>query len=387
LLAFSDNSERRGQLLRLAEWIQGGSGLTTAVRILEGEGLKMLKLRSEAEAELIADIEASDMPAFPLVIVAPNLQLGVQSTIQAFGVGPLKANTILLHWLEELPRGILGLHGLTFGRNLRTAFRLGCNIIVLNAEDEAWKAIENTPFEERRIDVWWQDDATGCLMLLLAYLMTRREEWKEAGIRILADASGRSLATASEDLKKVLLEARIDAETEVMAEPDARSVETYSADATMVFLPFRLLGNQMTSPFGNGVEDLVSRLPVVSLVLAAEDIDLDAEPDEGVAGEMAEALDALAAAQDKALKAEKDVVKASDSALEAEKKLEMKIEAASPGADRETLEKIEAAANEVDAAKAEAEKAARRAAKAKAKADAAAREAEAAGAKTPGKKS
>ena len=387
LLAFSDNSERRGQLLRFAEWIQGGSGLITAVRILEGEGLKMLKLRSEAEAELIADIEACDMPAFPLVVVAPDLRLGVQSTIQAFGVGPLNANSILLNWFEELPRGILGLRGLTFGRNLRTAFRLGCNIIILNAGDDEWKALEKMPPEERRIDVWWRDDATGRLMLLLAYLMTRREEWKEAGIRILAGVSGKSPATAAEELKEVLQEARIEAETEVMADPDARSMEKYSADAAMVFLPFRLLGNRMTGPFGDGVEDLISRLPVVSLVLAAEDIDLDAEPEEGKAGEMAAAQDALAAAENKAHKAEKDVTKAADSALEAEKKLEGVIESASPGADRETMEEIETAANEADAAKAEAEKTARRAAKAKAKADNAAREAEAAGAKAPEKKS
>jgi amino acid transporter len=387
LLAFSDNSERRGQLLRFAEWIQGGSGLITAVRILEGEGLKMLKLRSEAEAELQADIEAFDMPAFPLVVVAPNLQLGVQSAIQAFGVGPIKANTILLNWFEELPRGILGLRGLTFGRNLRAAFRLGCNIIVLNAGGDAWRALEHMPPGDRRIDVWWRDDATGRLMLLLTHLMKRREEWKEAGLRILAGAAGKSPATASEALEKALYEARIEAETKVMADPDDTSIVRYSADAAMVFLPFRLQGNQMISPFGNGVEDLVSRLPVVSLVLAAEDIDLDAEPEEGKAGEMAAALDALAAAQDKALKAEKALTKAADFALEAGKKLERKVEAASPGADREAMKAIEKAAHEADAAKAETEKAARRAAKAKAKADDAAREAEAAGAKDPEKKS
>ena len=38
ILAFSDNPERRSQLLHFASWIEGGSGLTTAVRIVEGEG-------------------------------------------------------------------------------------------------------------------------------------------------------------------------------------------------------------------------------------------------------------------------------------------------------------------------------------------------------------
>ncbi len=51
ILAFSDDSRRRGQILRFASWLEGGSGVTSAVKILEGEGLKMLKLKEEAEEE------------------------------------------------------------------------------------------------------------------------------------------------------------------------------------------------------------------------------------------------------------------------------------------------------------------------------------------------
>jgi hypothetical protein len=69
ILAFSDNTERRGQLLKFASWIEGGSGLTTAVRILEGEGLKMLKLKEEAETELKQDIQrAAPVPLHWLLL-------------------------------------------------------------------------------------------------------------------------------------------------------------------------------------------------------------------------------------------------------------------------------------------------------------------------------
>ena len=52
ILAFSDNPKRRAELLEFASWMEGGSGLTTVVRILEGQGPKMRKLKAEAEAEL-----------------------------------------------------------------------------------------------------------------------------------------------------------------------------------------------------------------------------------------------------------------------------------------------------------------------------------------------
>ena len=57
ILAFSDDPRRRAQLLRFSSWIEGGSGLTTAVRILEGEGVKMRKAKEEAEEELAQDIQ------------------------------------------------------------------------------------------------------------------------------------------------------------------------------------------------------------------------------------------------------------------------------------------------------------------------------------------
>ncbi|UCF83215.1 MAG: amino acid permease, partial [Desulfobacteraceae bacterium] len=92
LLAFSNHSRRRKQLLSFASWIQGGSGLTTAVQVLEGEGAKMIKLQAEAEAELQRDISEHGLSAFPLAVFAPNLQVAVQSLVQSFGVGPIKAN-------------------------------------------------------------------------------------------------------------------------------------------------------------------------------------------------------------------------------------------------------------------------------------------------------
>jgi len=105
ILAFSDHSQRREPLLRFASWLEGGSGMTTAVRILEGDGVKVLKLREEAEDELRKDIAEYGLKAFPLALATPNLQSGIQTLVQAFGIGPLQANTILLNWLDEIHKG------------------------------------------------------------------------------------------------------------------------------------------------------------------------------------------------------------------------------------------------------------------------------------------
>ncbi len=377
VLLFSDDSQHRKKLLDFASWVQGQSGFTTAVRILEGQGVKILKERKEAEAELRKDIQEHGISAFPLVVAAPDLTMGVYSLVQAFGVGPLKANTILLNWVEQTPSKDLEERENRFGRNLRIAYSLGRNIVILDAKQNAWETLQEVSPESRRIDVWWWGDATSQLMLLFAYLMTRSKEWKGAKIRLLTIRMAPESDGIFRDIRSVLDDVRIDAEPEVVIDPSAETVASDSGDASFVFLPFRFKGNQIKDPFGGSFENLLPNLPVVVLGLAGEDIDLEAEPEQGKASEMAAATDAAIDSRKMALENEKAAEKASD---KADKKLRKVEEAASSETDPEELKELKAEAN---AAGKQAHEAARKAAKAAAKAADAAREAKASGAPLP----
>ncbi len=375
ILAFSDDTERRSQLLRFAAWIEGGSGLTTAVKIVEGEGLKMRKLKAEAETELQQDIQKDGAHAFPLVVAAPNLQIGIQSVVQAYGIGALKANTILLNWLGVSSKKILGLEGEDFGRNIRSAYLYGCNVVILDVKADKWAAIKETEEVKRYVDVWWWGDATSRLMLLMAYLMTRHENWDESRIRLLAVDDGSQPDLTLDSLKTKLEEVRIVADPEIVKDVDADTIAEYSADAALAFIPFRIRNNQIVDPFGNPMEKTLFLLPVTAMVLAAEDIELDAEPEEGQAGAMAEVLDSL----DDARKNARAAVKKAEQATEAAKKAKAKVEDMkknSDGVDPDTLAAAEKEAQEADK---QAAKSTRKAAKAEAKAETAAREAESSG--------
>lgn len=367
LLAFSDDAPRREQLLRFASWIEGGSGLTTVVRILVGTGTKMLKLREDALRELETDLAQNDLKAFPLIVVTPNFQVGIHTLIQAFGVGPLKANTILLNRLEGTPTGIFGIGEQHYGQNLRVAFRLGTNIIILYANEAAWRDLEALPAKDRCIDIWWSDDATSQLMLLLAYLMKRNKSWDEATIRLLADGGSYEDDRKAKSLQTMLDDVRIEAVPKVLKTMNALSAAEHSADAALVFLPFRLRGNQLVDPFGGLLADTISPLSVVAAVLAAEDIDLDAEPEDGSAGDMAAALDALEDAEKKTKALKKE---AADAAEKADEKLQEVRDAVLSGTTRENILKMAADAK---LAREEATRVARRAERAETRAERAAR--------------
>ena len=156
-------------------------------------------------------------------------------------------------------------------------------------------------------------------------------------------------------------------------------IET-SRDASLVFLPFRLRDFTSISAFGSSPEDLFGHLPVTALVLAAETIELDAEPEEGEAAQRANALDALSDAEKKAEEARKETEKTAEAAQALTDKLNKVQSSITLQEDESSLVDLMA---EIRAVEKELEEKKRRLAKEKAKAENAAREAEAIGAKEP----
>jgi amino acid transporter len=296
LLIFSDEPHRRKRLLKLASWFEGEFGFTTVVRMIEGQGLKSLKLRAQAEDELRKDLQEINFEGFPLVLVTKDIKQGIFTLVQSYGIGPLQANTVMLNWLEEQTdedERRPGIGEILYGRRIRTAFRLGCNIVVVSADGERWSTLETFPEKDRRIDVWWREDVSSQMMLLLAYILTRSQEWEEAKIRLLTSSKNKTNNEAIDDLQKKLDEYRIEAEPVVFEWVTAETVLEHSADAAIVFFPFKFKGGQPVDPFGNPPGDILKRLPVTAMVLAAEDIELDAEPEEGIVGETSAAMDEL----------------------------------------------------------------------------------------------
>lgn len=371
ILAFSDSPDRRDHLLRFASWISAGAGFTTAVRFIKGEGPRVRSERIEAEKTLAKELKVGDYDAFPLVINGPDILAASRIMLQSYGVGPLRANTILLNWLEQAEWDRDEHAERRYGAALRAALRLGKHVLVLEAEDVQWERIHATPHKERRIDIWWFDDDSSRLLLLLAYLMTRNEDWEYATLRVLAAAKPDEPSDHTrERLEEFLDDARIDAEAETVPLDGADAIVQHSADATIVLCPFRVRHDLPSDPFGGLLEDLVSRLPVTLLAIAADEINLSPEPDEGVAAEELEALERARKAEELARRAEED---ADEAAAEAEREIaerfqEFMAKRTSATQDAEFNEQVEKLREE-------ASRSARRAAKARAKADTARKEA------------
>ncbi len=403
LLAFSNDPERRETLLEFSSWLEGGSGMTTVVRFLQGDGLKMRRARKDAGDELKREISQHRADAFSMVVSGPDPRTALETTIQAFGLGPIRVNTILLNWIKEdapdepdlsshtvvsaktpqqykmtrqkdARQSISPHHAIRYGESLRTAFHMGCHIVILHALHEKWAAIADIPPEERRIDVWWKGDATSRLMLLLAFLVTRSKAWDEATLRVLAINYDEDSEENRADLEQQLDDARIQAASQIIIHQEESMTDEmveYSRDSALTFIPFMLKNSLPVDLFGNLMDDLLPEMGVTALVMAGQDVALDAEPEEGEAGVLAKALDTLEAANERAARAEKLALEAAEHA--ARKMAE--IEHAGGQLDTTLSKKLKIALK----AREQAELAARNALKEQAKSIEAAKDAEALG--------
>ncbi len=311
VLAFSNDSARREQLLSFADWIEGHSGLTTVVRILEGKGRHMRRAREQAEEALAKELRTKGFDAFPLVVYGPELDATVHATIQAAGIGPLSANTVLVNWFEQTS-GADTPGARQFGRNLHAAFLLGCNVLMLDCEEHEWQALLEQEPGDRVIDIWWADRRSGQFMLVLAYLLTRNDAWEGATIRVLVPAKPEAEEATRKQIETTLREVRIRAEVQVVAEAESsiEPVAANSAESSIVFMALRFQRERFVDSFGNDLAELLPRLPVVIMTMAAEELDLSADPDEGEEGTRAAANDAYDDARRRRDKAARALAKA-----------------------------------------------------------------------------
>ncbi len=275
ILAFTHGLERRERVLRFASWISGNAGIVTGAMLIDGTGLSSEAHHrcEEAEAELRAEIEEQDLDVYPLAIATDDLRAGMATLVQAWGIGPLRSNTVVVNWLGEGAEASSTAE-LWYGRLLAGAVRLDQHVVVLDTDEAAWLHMMERPRDDRRIDIWWFEDESSRLCLLLAHLMTRTEEWAEATLRVLAPSSEKDAGRLRTQLGRRLEEFRIDADLEVVVEPTLEEIGALSHDAGVAYLPLRIEGMRLEDPFGRDLSETLARLPVVALVAACGDVRL-----------------------------------------------------------------------------------------------------------------
>lgn len=259
ILALSGAALTRPHVAHYGHWFTAGHGILTLGQVIQGNLDQLLERRANQERILHNFIHDENLQAFPAVVVAPDVAQGIQTLIQCQGLGRLRPNTALLGWPLEEARAE------AFGKTLRTVSRLGRSIIVLRIRDDSIYPGEAPP---GTIDVWWRGQRNGELMVLLAHLLAKNNEWRTRPIRVLrAIEHPGGEGEVRQHLERLIEEARINAEPVVVVNRDIRAaIQEVSSAAAICLMGFEAPEPGDERAFYRRMEFLANGLPRVAFV-------------------------------------------------------------------------------------------------------------------------
>jgi len=232
-LVFVQDVERELDLVRYADWFSQGRGVVTVCELLVGD---LEADHPEAATRLAAMrrvLDEEELVVFPEVDVVDGVVPGIVAVAQANGMAGLSSNTVLLGWPNNPELQV------EFLRVQRRLARLGKSLVIGRFKP---RSAFRRKGRQRVVDVWWGGlQRNGDLMLLLAYLLTRNAEWRDARVRIVSVATTETMREQTAlFLERMLSVIRIDADYEILLKDKDVAVRTMiqskSAEADVVFL-------------------------------------------------------------------------------------------------------------------------------------------------------
>lgn len=269
MLVLSGAPMRRWTLVELATALTHNRGMVTIASILPS-GSRDMGQQAALEKKIRDYLEKRGVQALVRLITAPDPFVGAERLVEAYGIGPLVPNTILLGDSEQDHLRA------DYCRLITKLYQSRRSIIIFreNPEKDFGK--------RRRIDVWWGGlQANGGLMLLLAYLLRTSNEWRGAEIFLKLVVPNEMAAQAARlNIERTADALRIGARTQVIiaeGRPFPEILQESSATADLVCLGVAKPGDDLEAfvEYYDRLQTMASGLPTTLFVLAAAGISFE----------------------------------------------------------------------------------------------------------------
>ncbi len=266
ILVFSGAPMRRWPLIDMAAALTHNRGLITVSSVLPS-GSRDVAQQAAMETKLRDYLDRRGVNGLVRLVTAPNPFEGAQRLVEAYGLGPLVPNTILLGDSQQSDRR----HD--YCQMLAMLHRAKRSIAILRDDPDRG-------FGRRaQIDVWWGGlQANGGLMLLLAYLLRTSGGWRGANIDLKLVVPDETAATAARpNLEAIVEQLRIGASARVIishGRPFPEILHESSQSADLVFLGMAQPSENFTGYYER-LQEMATGLPTTMFVLAAPDFAFD----------------------------------------------------------------------------------------------------------------
>ncbi len=263
ILVLSGAPKRRWRLIDLANSITHNKALMTVATVVPVDSTPADRRRAMS-VNIHEYLARRGVQALVRVIPAPNHFDGAERLVEAYGLGPLVPNTIMVGDIADpLQRDRYCKMIAHFHQAKRNV------VIVRDPENRGYGMCQ-------RIDVWWGGlKRNGGLMVILAYLLQTSLAWRGAEVRLKMVVPNDAAAEgARNNLETITRQIRTGATPEVLVgngRPFEEILRESSQNADLVMLGFQEPGDDFLEYYTQMIGK-TRGLPPTAFVLAAEEI-------------------------------------------------------------------------------------------------------------------
>lgn len=172
ILVFSGAPTKRWHLIDFANVLSQRKALFTVATILSEDKIAQDKIH-DYEKHIAEYLSTKNVSALVRVIRAVDPFVGAQHMVNAYGLGPMVPNTVLLGDTEDPS------HYDTYAKMIEHIYQCKRNVLILHNEEN--KSLQNV----KEIDIWWGGlKGNGALMMILGYLLKSGRIWSQVKINI-----------------------------------------------------------------------------------------------------------------------------------------------------------------------------------------------------------
>ena len=172
-LVLSESASGQSPLLNFSSSIAKGRGFVTLASVLKNAYADLDEIQKWEEV-IRHNLKKRSLEALVEVTIADNFADGLKNIVSNYSLGPLVPNTVVLGECnrEELFDNYLQI--------LKIAKEAKRNVILFRSD------VDLNLLEKLEIDIWWDNKQKNHseLMLILANLLARQKEWRQARIKV-----------------------------------------------------------------------------------------------------------------------------------------------------------------------------------------------------------
>ena len=199
------------------------------------------------------------------VISAEDPFVGTELLVEAYGLGPLVPNTVLLGDSEEAG------HRARYCQMVEHFWRSKRNVVIVRDADRVGFG------QRKRIDIWWGGlQGNGALLMILGYLLKTSLTWDQADIRLkMVVPTDAAAEDAKHNLTDMLEQTRTGLRPSILVSdgrPALDLLHDSSRGADLILMGMAAPDQGDFAAYFEQLRERTADLPCTVFVLAAEDI-------------------------------------------------------------------------------------------------------------------